>query len=598
MATEPTYDFPLKQNSYAAFDAISLRNLIIDRLNEQGILTDQNYIGSNLASIIDIISFSFNTLIYYLNKTSSESIFTEAQLYENINRIVKILDYKPVGYQTSCMSFSCSASSFFNKGVYTIPRYSFIAVGNVPFSFNEDVSFSIPADNVAVALTDLVNKKLLYQGTFREAPLYTATGDENEIVTINVSNALIDHFNIHVFVKEISTGRWREYKNIPNLYMEQTFSRSFEKRLNSNLMYEITFGDDINARKLQKGDIVAVYFLQSAGTSGVVGVNSLQGKLLSRYTTTTFEEIRSNINTENITPLTNPELRQLQFDNFTGSTIPKEVETADSMKKNAPLTFKSQYRLVTLEDYKNYIQANFGAFITDVKVFDNWEYTGKYLKYFYDIGMTPSKFQQIMLNQVLFADSCNFNNIYICGIPRISQGSTLKYLLPAQKELISSSIQPLKTALAEITFLDPIYKTLTFGIKNNNGTVDVSLVDNFVLEVVKKTSNQRSPKSIQREVADVFKTFFNPSNIRLGHYMDHIRLVSLLLSINGVSKLRTKNTTTGETFEGVSFYLWNPSYPDTDKQAITHNLTLSEFELLYFNNLSIVDNKIIVTEEM
>ena len=91
MANEPTYEFPLAKDSYAAFDAISLRNLIIQRLNDQGTLTDQNYIGSNLASIIDIISFSFNTLIYYLNRTSSESTFTEAQLYENISRIVKLL---------------------------------------------------------------------------------------------------------------------------------------------------------------------------------------------------------------------------------------------------------------------------------------------------------------------------------------------------------------------------------------------------------------------------------------------------------------------------------------------------------------------------
>ena len=56
MANEPTFEFPLPKESYAAFDAISLRNLIIQRLNDQGTLTDQNYLGSNLASIIDIIS--------------------------------------------------------------------------------------------------------------------------------------------------------------------------------------------------------------------------------------------------------------------------------------------------------------------------------------------------------------------------------------------------------------------------------------------------------------------------------------------------------------------------------------------------------------
>ena len=112
MANELTYNFPLKQDAYAAFDAISLRNLIISRLNEQGVYTDQNYLGSNIASIIDIISYSFNTLMFYLNKTSTESMFTEAQLYENISRIVNVFDYKPIGYQTSTLAFSCSFLRF------------------------------------------------------------------------------------------------------------------------------------------------------------------------------------------------------------------------------------------------------------------------------------------------------------------------------------------------------------------------------------------------------------------------------------------------------------------------------------------------------
>jgi hypothetical protein len=423
-------------------------------------------------------------------------------------------------------------------------------------------------------------------------------GNENEVVIINVSNALIDHFNVHVYVKEISTGLWAEYKQVPSLYMERSLSRSFEKRLNSNLLYEITFGDDINGKKLQTGDIVAIYFLQSSGSTGVVSSNVLAGQQLYLFTTSTFESIKVDTNIETLTYLTPQSLSHLRFNNSVGSTVPKDIESAESIRKNAPLTFKSQNRLVTLEDYKNFIQTNHGSFLSDVNMFDNWDYTGKYLKYFYDIGTSPGQFQQIMFNQVMFADSCNFNNIYICATPRISQGSTLKYLLPAQKELISSSIQPLKTATAEITFLDPLYKAISFGIKNIYGNIALERLDEFVFEVVKKASNQRSAKSVQREVSNLFKTFFDPATIKLGTLLDHVTLVSKLLSINGVSKIRTKNLNTQETFEGLSFYMWNPSFPDYDKQIVTSNLNLQEFELLYFEGLSLIDNKIVVTEEM
>ena len=101
----------MNKDSYIAFDALSLRQLIIDRLNEQQVFTDQNYIGSNLAAVIDIVSFAYSSLIYYLNKTSTETLFSEAQLYENINRIVKLLDYKPIGIQTATISPQISATS-------------------------------------------------------------------------------------------------------------------------------------------------------------------------------------------------------------------------------------------------------------------------------------------------------------------------------------------------------------------------------------------------------------------------------------------------------------------------------------------------------
>lgn len=596
MATTPTYDFPLKPNSYAAFDSISLRNLIIQRLNDQGIFTDQNYIGSNLSCIIDIISFSFNTLMYYLNKTSNESMFSEAQLYENINRIVKILDYKPIGYQTSCLAFSCSASNAFSAGVYTIPKYSYISIGGITFSFNEDITFSIPTNNVATALTDLTNKKLLMQGTFREHPSYTAVGDSNETVVLNsvTKNNEIDHFNIHVYVYEAVNSRWVEYQDVPNLYTEQALARVFEKRLNSSGLYEIKFGDGVNGRIMQAGDIVSIFYLQSSKTNGIVGPNTLQGASKSLFKNTRFELILRDIQQESLNYITDSQFTQLSFDNPAGSTVPTEKEDAESIRRNAPTAFKSQYRLVTLEDYISFIRTNFNNFISDVKVFNNWDYIGKYFKYFYDLGLNPGGFNQVMLNQVMFADSCNFNNIYVCATPRISQGSTLKYLLPAQKELIISNIAPLKTITTEISFLDPIYKALHFGVKTAEGVIDTATVEDNVLELVRTPGNLRSDTSIIREAAGVFKTHFEPSNLTLGATLKYTSLISKLLEIDGVTRIQTRNSITNQLFEGLSFYLWNPVYPDLDKQTVVNDIILNDFELLYYNRLSTIETKIVV----
>ena len=71
-------DFSLPRDAYATFDALTLKNLIKQRLTQGGVFTDQDFEGSNLSSIIDIIAFSYHLSLFYLNQTASEALFDEA----------------------------------------------------------------------------------------------------------------------------------------------------------------------------------------------------------------------------------------------------------------------------------------------------------------------------------------------------------------------------------------------------------------------------------------------------------------------------------------------------------------------------------------
>lgn len=597
---ETTTEYPLPKNSYAAFDAISMRNLIIQRLNDQGVFTDQNYIGSNLSCIIDIVSYVFNTLVFYLHKTSTEATFTEAQLFENMNRIVKLLDYKPVGFQTSTLSFQASAYNF-NDGFYTIPKYSYILVGEAPFSFNEDVSFAIqktdPTD-LLIPLIDVSNKKLMFQGIFREYPPYTAIGDSNEALVLNLDGVFIDHFNIDVYVFENKKQKWVQYKEVPSLFVEQTYDRIYEKRLNSDLRYEILFGDDINGRKLQQGDVIAVYYLESSGDRGVVGPNSSNNNFNGAviFSTATYNNIQQDINEEKFVYLTSAQFRNIRFDNQAGSTLPKNFESVDSIRKNAPSQFKSQYRLVTKPDYETFVRTNFANFIADIKIFNNWEYASKYLNYFNEIQVSPTAFRQIVFNQIAYSDSSNFNNVYICALPRISKGSTLKYLLPAQKEIILSSINSIKTINSEVTFLDPIFKALTFGLPANN-VININDTIFCKLKIIRATNSRRASKSIVGDVITAIEQFFDPSNFKIGQKLDYTLLTNQILAVNGVNGIQTYREDTKEIYNGLSLFMWNPTYPDLDKTLIKSDAVMREFEFLYFDDLDGLYDKIVIDEE-
>lgn len=598
MNTQLQTEYSLPKDSYVAFDAITLRNLILKRLDEQGIYTDHNYIGSNLASIIDIVSYAYNTLIFYLHKTSNESLFTEAQLSENINRIVKLLGYNPVGYQTSTLAFGASAGTL-PPGVYTIPRFSSITLRTGQVSFNKDVSFHVTESSTAIP--ELQNKELLYQGQFREYATYVAAGNDSEMVLLNTGNEKVDHTNVYVFVYENQNEKWFEYTETFSLYSETAERRTFEKRLNSNGVYEIFFGNDINGKKLKAGDSIVVYYLVGDGIVGIVEPGALQNSWKAARTgrlfyTPTFNEIRQSLDTGDKTYLTQSGLNQMEFDNVVGSTIPNEAEGVESIRANAPGLFRTQNRLVTKADYTNYIKTNFTKIIADVKVFDNWDYTTKYLKYFNDISVKPQAFGQMLFNQIQYADNCNFNNVYICGLPQTAKGITSKYLLPAQKEIIKNTLDSLRTLTTEITFLEPIYKAIGFGV-NGQDTLGVTEVDITQLEIIKQSSSNRTSSSIVDQVVGIFDKYFNSTAPTLGGDFKYTTLVSEILSIEGVSSIRTRRTDTKESFEGLSFLMWNPNYPDMDFELLRSNKNLLPFEYVYFYDIINVSSKIVVVSK-
>jgi hypothetical protein len=591
--------FLIPKDSYVAFDANSLRELIVNRLNEQNVFTDQNFVGSNISAIIDIVSYAYNTLIYYLNRTSSESMFTEAQVYENMNRIVKLIDYAPIGYQTSTLSFNCSATAF-NSGVYTIPRYSYVVVNNIPFSFNEDIIFVKTQSGSVEYLKEISEQKLLYQGVYQEYPIYTAVGENNELVILNTGQELVDHFNISVYVKENETEQWVQYTQTTNLYLENNVARKYEARLNGNKRYEIKFGNDINGRKLHANDQVAIYYLQSLGNSGVVGVNALnQTSRLVRFSTQQYNNILNNVLKDQYRLITNAELTNFIFNNNSSSTLPKEIETVEEIRNRAPAYYRFQYRLVTTADFETFISTNFANIINDIKVINNWEYTATYLKYFYDIGIQdPSKTDRALLNQVLYADACNFNNVYLIVVPK-SNAPGVSYMSPAQKELINTSMLGNKITTIETVFVDPIYKYVFLGLTQSASFTQFDPVteQNFVgLEVIKRQSSRRDDQSIKNEIINIFRDYFAKDNCTLEQLIDIKRLNQLILGIDGVQTFFTyRIDNPKERLEGLSLFIWNPNHPQNDKTVSSNNIQLTKFEFPYFNNIESLSNKIKIT---
>jgi hypothetical protein len=605
-------DFNLQTDGYVAFDAISLKDLIISRMNEQQIFTDQNYEGSNLSSIIDIISYSYHVLVYYLNKNSAESNFSQAELYENINQIVKNIDYNPTGPQTANLSFEAIANANLAANIYVIPRYSYFTFNGTSYSFIQDVSFQKILAGIE-SLTSLQNNNLLYNGQFVEYPTITAIGENFEVITLSItdenSNYYIDNNNIEVYIRPAGPyTKWEKWSRTTSLYLENGYGKKYSVRYNENGRYEIKFGNNITGKKLTEGDQIAIYYLKSDGKSGEISKHSIDNQQLYFYNTTRFAEIKADVISTSTNIITAAESANVAFTNNNSSTLFKDKETVTEIKQNAPKLFNSQYRLVTTGDYQNYILKNFGNWIKSVSVVNNHNYLNGYQSYFFNTLQLnqPNLNSRVLFNQVNFASSCDFNNIYIFAVPNKIFNTSLdirtNYLAIAQKNAIRILLSEIKSAATELIVTDPIYMEINLGASitgDDHHTDVVKAGDDSYLYVEVSRLSKRDIETIKNEVVSIFTAYFTGSDVQLGKSINIQSLSQSILSIDGVATFSTRRNYNGNILisDLLQLAIYNPVYIQSDHTFTDQNIPLQYFQYPYFKNLENIFEKITVVRQ-
>ena len=419
MALKNLTDFTLSRDGYAAFDAKSLKELIQTRLNQGGIYTDQSFEGSNMSSIIDVIAYSYHLLLFYLNQTSAETTFTDTSIYENMNRIVKLIDYKPKGFQTSLLSFDMTASSELPVDAYTIKRYSYFVAGGVYYSFINDSTFNktVAGDQ---ALQNFSSENILREGQYIEYPQVFALGEDFESVPLAVRSSddnveiNIDSDSIDVYIQDVNTGKVVEFTETSSLFLEGPDSTVYEKRLNENGVYEFKFGNGVFGKKLNEGDSILIYYIQSSGNIGVISPGVLDGNNINFYTTPRFTQISNDIYNNTFNFITVNQIPFLSFSNTLQSTDPVEKEDVESIRNNASKNFQLQNRIITLKDYNNFLETNFSQILKSFNVVNNDDYVDSYLNYFLNIGLNkPNDDGRVLFNQVNFNSINQANNVYL-----------------------------------------------------------------------------------------------------------------------------------------------------------------------------------------
>lgn len=602
------YNLPI--NAYATFDAVSLKELIKQRLTENSLFTDQNFEGSNLAALADVFAFAYHILLFYYNQTASESLFDQAELYENMNKIVKSIGYKPSGPRTSVLGFTATGTAELPIGAYTIKRYSNIAINGVVFSFARDASFDKTISGEE-ALSTLSENTLLYQGSYFQYPDYTAIGEDYETITMvidrgeNATNVeFIDYDNIDLYIYDTETETWSQWQEVDSLYLQGPSNRVYEKRVNENGRYEFKFGNNINGKRLNENDIVSIFYLLSNGST--VGANVLQqSSNINIYNTARFRELNNSLYPDASTTFVNPSNSSfIRLSNSNKSTDSTDYEDVTSIKQNAPALFSAQNRAVTLPDYKAFLTSRFNNILQSIEVVNNDRYLAEYIKYYYDLGLSsPNENTNVLTSHFLFSDACDFNNIYIFSVPK--NGAIIDEVNPSmmassQKQAIKSYLDTVRMASNEIVVIDPIYTAFDLGIDvttNTERTVE-EIRENATLNIRVDSTSRLSRSKIKDLVNNIFIDYFKTSNCTLGQTINLSDLSRDILDIETVIEVSTRYTLNDRVYEtpGISMVYWNPLYPQDDLNITNQTIKMPFYRFPFLYEASKLINKINITD--
>ena len=628
--------------NYLAFDAYDIRDLLNQRLSEGGLFTDQLFTDSNISTLVDVFSYLYDILTYYVNKGASESIFINTTQYENINNIVKMLGYNPKGYIPSILDvvFTKDGSLTGTESI-DIPRYTMFATGQTD-EYGNEVYYSTVEDYLNVGFSEvgsaiestnvkLYNGKWLkYTGENVTTSLSTASNGSfiaegipfEQFILTNIDSEDNDNPEyvgfpyIHIYVERDGEILQNEWEGISEgtLFGKGTTiygptDNIFEIRLNEDKKYVLKFGDGIHGQKLESGDILHVYYLRtfpdvtlsseffdgtsSSTSNGIISTSEIDTS--STSTTTWYDEflgLNYSFSTD-VDAIIGSSGSYYYYNELAASSSVEPEDVAD-IKTNAPDWFRTGGRLVTKEDFISFITSTFKNTVQSVKVMNNWDYLSSFMQWVYNINSTYLNKQRVSEEFYSYADSCDFNNVYI-WIKYVNQ--------PISKYTIESMLNTRKLITIEPIILEAFDTYFVPCLTNNSYSVDNwdPNYENYI-EIRYDNNSNVSQDRVKSRVINEITNWFEPQFNELGSTIDISQLYNDLLAIDGVDSIYTVYTpyTDGafdydnsQYFKGLSFSNWTSSIVDGEDQSIfTGKIQLEDFQFPVLYDSTNLENRV------
>jgi len=329
---------------FANLDFDQIKQSIKDYIKSNSNFTDYDFEGSNLSVIIDTLAYNTYITSFNANMLSNEVFIDSATLRENVVSLARNIGYLPRSRRSAKanVSFFVDTSTLSSNPLTLTLKAGIVATSGQKFG-NESFVFTIPADITVPVVNGIASfdNITIFEGNYIT---------ENFTVDINIPNQRfelgnpdVDTSNLDVRVYPTQQSNSFVKYNLKNdLFQVTSTSNVYFLQEISNQRYELFFGDGVFGRKLDNNNYIEVNYTVSNGEDGNDISNfSYAGRILDNNAT---------VVTSDISALTTN----------SSSSGGQEIESVDSIRKFAPMSYAAADRAVTAMDYEAIIPQIYG----------------------------------------------------------------------------------------------------------------------------------------------------------------------------------------------------------------------------------------------
>lgn len=309
--------------SYLELDFDTNKQDLINYMKSDSDLTDYDYEGSAISSIMDTLSYNTMYNAIYANMVVNESFLDTAIKRDSVVSKAKMLSYTPTSAIASTAIVDITINTDDVLSNILIPKgtkfYSQVENKTYTFTTLQDY-LALPAGNNQYIARDIEIK----QGTFMTST-FVAKGEKCENFVINNQN--IDTTTLEVRVQKSPTNlSYKTYSKITDItsFDMEGYYYIINETYDGN--WQILFGDDILFRKIENNNVVIVSYLVTDGAEAD-GISGFTAESIAGYIDFKVETTQKSLGGD-------------------------DKETIESIRTLAPLSFADQKKLTTDKSYQ------------------------------------------------------------------------------------------------------------------------------------------------------------------------------------------------------------------------------------------------------